>query len=222
MNDTGGLERFAPRPRQKPRSPGTCEDRPMDLGLVDRITADAVGEPGLARLLPPGAQRGGGRHRHRREGAGAAARRVGAGAARRLGIETGGGPARRRMELEQPFEPRWRAGRLSIGYEEERICFLLEIEEFQPEVEEDDPGRSCSRETPSCSGCGRRGSRCWPCRDTRPRWPIGPPDVPVLRQPLDPEGHSCPAMNGHSQADRLSDPGDPRGARHAASSSSSA
>ena len=37
------------------------------------------------------------------------------------------------MALEEPFEPRWRAGKLSIGFDQDQNLFQLEIEEFQPD-----------------------------------------------------------------------------------------
>src|SRR5207244_12244733 len=55
--------------------------------------------------------------------------------------DTGEGPTEEMMELELPFEPAFRAGRLSIGFEEERDLFLLELEEQVPELDEDDPER---------------------------------------------------------------------------------
>ena len=36
------------------------------------------------------------------------------------------------MDLEPPLEPEWRAGRLAIGYEEDRDLLVLEVEEFVP------------------------------------------------------------------------------------------
>src|SRR5919108_5074581 len=59
----------------------------------------------------------------------------------RVGKETGQGPPEEAMGLEEPIVPEWRAGRLSIEYEEDRDAILLEIEELVPgrddEEEED-------------------------------------------------------------------------------------
>src|SRR5207249_4472636 len=58
----------------------------------------------------------------------------------RVGKETGQGPPEEQMELEEPLIPEWRAGRLSIGYHEERDLLLLEVEEVQDEeVQEEEP-----------------------------------------------------------------------------------
>ena len=99
----------------------------MDLGPVDRITADAVGEPGSRTF-----------YLQARHGDDVVTITVEKEQVRLLaasvldllatiGLETGTGPDEDAMDLEEPFEPRWRAGRLSIGYEEDADRFLLEI-----------------------------------------------------------------------------------------------
>ena len=55
----------------------------------------------------------------------------------RVGKETGQGPPEESMGLEEPILPEWRAGRLSIGYQEERDLVLLEAEQIVPEEEAD-------------------------------------------------------------------------------------
>lgn len=56
----------------------------------------------------------------------------------RVGKETGQGPPEEAMGLEEPIVPEWRAGRLSIGYQEDRDLLLLEAEELVPDTEEDE------------------------------------------------------------------------------------
>src|SRR5256885_6204529 len=55
----------------------------------------------------------------------------------RVGKETGQGPPEEQMGLDEPLDPEWRAGRLSIGYQEERDLLMLEAEELLPEDEEE-------------------------------------------------------------------------------------
>jgi uncharacterized repeat protein (TIGR03847 family) len=55
----------------------------------------------------------------------------------RVGKETGQGPPDEEMALEEPIVPEWRAGRLSIGYHEERDLLLLEAEEVVEEASEE-------------------------------------------------------------------------------------
>ena len=148
----------------------------MELEHVDRITAGAVGEPGERTFFLQA--REGDRlvtilvEKEQVELLGTSILEILA----TVGRETGEGPPSDELGLEPPLEPLWRAGRLSIGYAEERDRMLLEIEEL---VEEDEtaPARSSpgsSRRSPSrllppptrdssprASDCGPRGSRCW-------------------------------------------------------------
>src|SRR6266536_5187636 len=55
----------------------------------------------------------------------------------RVGKETGQGPPEELMGLDEPLNPEWRAGRLSIGYQEERDLLMLEAEELLPEDDEE-------------------------------------------------------------------------------------
>src|SRR4051794_30331984 len=110
----------------------------MDLDPVDRITTGAVGPPGQ-RAFYLQARKG-------EEMATVAVEKqqvqlLSASILEilaRVGKETGEGPAEDAMELEEPVEPMWRAGRLSIGYLEDRDLLLLEVHELAVEEEDDD------------------------------------------------------------------------------------
>src|SRR5437867_1164689 len=110
---------------------GTCEDSRMDLGPVDRITTDAIGEPGLRTFYIQA--RSGPElvtivvEKQQVDLLAASILELMA----NLDLETGTGPAEEELDLEQPFEPKWRAGKLSIGYDEGRDLFVLEAEEFR-------------------------------------------------------------------------------------------
>ena len=167
----------------------------MELDPVDRITTDAVGPPG-ERVFYLQARKGPELvtvlvEKQQVQLLSASILEILA----RVGKETGLGPPEEEMALEEPAEPLWRAGRLSIGYLDERELLLLEVEELldeDDEEEEDETEREgerlrlwatpeqmlslsrhgaavCARGRPSCQFCGN---------------------------PLDPEGHVCPAMNG--------------------------
>ena len=116
-----------------------------------------------------------------------------------IGLETGTGPDEDAMDLEEPFEPRWRAGRLSIGYEEDSDQFLLEIEEFQPELEEDDPLLLLQEEAELLRLWASREQMFALSRHAATVVDRGRPTCQFCGNPLDPEGHACPAMNGHSK-----------------------
>ena len=131
----------------------------MDLGPVDRITTDAIGEPG-ARVFYIQARAGlelvtvivekqqvqllaASVLELLEDAPDTAAGSV-------TGPETGPGVEESSMGLEEPLDPRWRAGRLSIGFDQDRDLFVLEVEEFQPDLEDldvDDP-RSIVSESP--------------------------------------------------------------------------
>jgi uncharacterized repeat protein (TIGR03847 family) len=174
----------------------------MDLGPVDRITADAIGEPG-SRTFYLQARHGDDVvtlivEKQQVELLAASVLDLLAS----IGLETGTGPDEEEMELQQPFEPRWRAGRLSIGYEQDRDLFLLEIEEFQPELEEleeDDPERLLAKEPEQLRLWATREQMFALSRHSAAVADRGRPACQFCGNPLDPEGHTCPAMNGHSK-----------------------
>jgi uncharacterized repeat protein (TIGR03847 family) len=209
----------------------------MEMDPVDRITAGAVGPPGERRF-----------YLQARDGLDVATvlvekQQVQLLAASileilaRVGKETGQGPPEDQMELEEPFEPMWRAGRLSIGYQEERDLILLEIEELvategegvaaedpegEPptglvpfEVHEEDPTEA-AEEVEGMDGAedldlpqGER-LRLWATREqmlslSRHGALVasrGRPTCQFCGNPIDPEGHVCPAMNGHLEIGR--------------------
>ncbi len=131
----------------------------------------------------------------------------------RAGKEIGTGPAEAEMELEEPVVPEWRAGRLSIGYDEDRDLVLLEAEEYfeadedgpeelpepvepappKPAPPERDPGKVRFWTSPEQAlALARQGAAVAAA---------GRPRCQFCGNPLDPEGHVCPAMNGHHQAE---------------------
>ena len=111
----------------------------IELDPVERITAGAVGEPGSRSFYLQG--RAGDRlvslllEKEQVQLLAASVVEI----LSRVGKETGQGPAEEEMELEEPVLPEWRAGRISIGYHEERDLLLLEAEEALPEPEGDTP-----------------------------------------------------------------------------------
>ena len=176
----------------------------MELGPVDRITADAVGEPGertfyiqaragteLITVIVEKEQ----------------IQLLAASVLELLeDMETEDQPADEGpMTLEEPLDPRWRAGRLSIGFDDERDLFLLEVEEFRPEIEElqaDDPRTLVP-------GAEAESIRIWASpaqmlglsRHGAAVASRGRPTCQFCGNPIDAEGHACPAMNGHSKRD---------------------
>ncbi|HEX2025853.1 MAG TPA: DUF3090 family protein [Actinomycetota bacterium] len=179
----------------------------IELDPVDRITAGAVGPPGQRVFYLQGRQSD--RlvtvvvEKQQVELLSASLVEILA----RAGKETGQGPPEDEMDLEEPVLPEWRAGRLSIGYDEERDLVLLECEEYVPgtddaEEEEDEaevvqpgtePGRIrfwTSRE--QALALARHGAAVAAA---------GRPRCELCGNPMDPDGHICPALNGHQGTD---------------------
>ena len=182
----------------------------MDLERVDRITAGAFGKPGertfylqartgteLTTLIL---------EKQQVELLSASILDI----LSRVGKETGEGPSEEELELEEPLEPVWRVGRLSIGYEEERDRMVLELEELVPEDEDEEGGEEGREEDveaesvlPDLPEPDR--IRMWATREqmlalSRQGAAVaaaGRPRCEFCGNPIDPEGHTCPAMNGH-------------------------
>ena len=94
------------------------------------------------------------------------------------------------MALQDPIEPRWRVGGLSVGLDPERERFVIEFEELVDE--EDDP----------------REVRIWSDLDQARRLAAhaaeqvdqGRPTCQLCGRPTEPDGdHVCPATNGHGR-----------------------
>jgi uncharacterized repeat protein (TIGR03847 family) len=201
----------------------------VELDPVDRITTDAIGEPG-ERTFYIQARQGGtlvtvAVEKQQVQLLAASILEI----LSRIGKETGQGPGEEEMSLEEPVEPRWRAGRLSIGYLEERDLILLEIEELLPEDEDAEegatPGLRALEELEGVEGLEELEEletlekererdadrvRLWATREqmlslSRQGAAVcsrGRPTCQFCGNPLDPEGHICPAMNGHGQLGR--------------------
>jgi uncharacterized repeat protein (TIGR03847 family) len=165
----------------------------VDLDPVDRITADAVGPAG-ERIFYLQARQGPELvtilvEKQQVQLLSASILEILA----RVGKETGQGPGEEEMELEEPLDPMWRAGRLSIGYLEDRDLLLLEIDELVEEDEEGEPLREGDKlrlwaSPEQMLSLSRHGAAVVA---------RGRPACQFCGNPIDPEGHVCPAMNGH-------------------------
>lgn len=180
----------------------------MELESVDRITAGAVGEPGQRTFY---LQAVAGTEvvtvmveKQQVELLAASILDI----LSRIDKETGEGPSEEDLALAEPLESRWRVGRLSIGYEEEGDRMLLELEELVPgeEEEERDEESGGEFEVPVVpAGPEPDRIRIWASREqmlalSRRGASVaaaGRPRCQFCGNPIDPEGHTCPAMNGH-------------------------
>jgi uncharacterized repeat protein (TIGR03847 family) len=176
----------------------------MDLEHVDKVTTGAVGEPGERTFFLQ--VRSGdvavtiGVEKEQVELLSSSILEILAS----VDKETADGPPEDELELEPPLEPLWRAGRLSIGYSEDRDRMLLELEELVPEGEdEEDEDEATDAPEPD-------RLRVWATREqmlalSRHGAAVaarGRPRCQFCGNPIDPEGHTCPAMNGHRSPTR--------------------
>ena len=181
----------------------------MDLERVDRITAGAIGEPGERTFFLQA--REGDRsitilvEKEQVELLGTSILEILA----TVGRETGEGPPSDELGLEPPLEPLWRAGRLSIGYAEERDLMLLEIEGLvEPEDEDESDVEPEGEGSPEDEGPEPGRVRIWATREqmlalARHGAAVaerGRPKCRYCGNPIDPQGHMCPAMNGHRES----------------------
>jgi uncharacterized repeat protein (TIGR03847 family) len=170
----------------------------MDLGTVDRITTDAVGEPGMRTF-----------YLQARAGAEVVTVIVEKEQVELLArsvLELLADNPREtaiadveddEQTLEDPVDPRFRAGRLSIGFDDTEDRFLLEIDEFVPELEEDDPRSLLVGEPETVTLWASREQMLALARHGEAVVARGRPRCQFCGNPIDPEGHVCPATNGH-------------------------
>lgn len=174
----------------------------MELDNVERITAGAIGEPG-SRTFFIQARQGETSvtvlvEKEQVQLLAASVLEV----LSRLDVETGtGGPSEEEMALEEPCEPIWRAGRLSIGYEEGSDRLLLEMEQLLPDSDEDEDeegeGYAVEVEPERVRIWATREQMLSLSRHGALVCQKGRPTCELCGNPMDPEGHACPATNGH-------------------------
>jgi uncharacterized repeat protein (TIGR03847 family) len=187
----------------------------MELGPVDRITTDAVGEPGQ-RTFYLQARAGGDLVTVvvEKEQVVLLSQSV-LELLADVPLETGALDDAD-LTLEEPIDPRFRAGRLSIGYDPDQDRFLLEITEYDPnedeqdeeagvEPEEEPEEEALIRSLTEALADDRETIRLWASREqmlalSRHGAEVAERGRPTCRfcgNPIDPEGHVCPATNGH-------------------------
>jgi uncharacterized repeat protein (TIGR03847 family) len=113
------------------------------------------------------------------------------------------------LDLQEPLIPAFRVGQLSLSYDPERDRILVVAEEVLAGEDDEDEGSEGSEAS--------EGGAAEPAVEdprqvrlvvTRPQLRVlaehgaevvgkGRPECPLCGNPIDPEGHTCPAQNGH-------------------------
>lgn len=93
------------------------------------------------------------------------------------------------LDLEEPVVPEWRAGQIALEYDEAQDHVAIVVREALPEESEDEPA--------SARLVGRRGQMRALARHAIEVCAAGRPRCQLCGFPIDPEGHTCPALNGH-------------------------
>lgn len=179
--------------------------RSYELDAVERLTADAVGEPGNRTFFLQG-----------RQGdtvvtllvekqqVAVLAREIEDFVARlpapsvpEAEVDPAG------LDLEEPLEPDFRVGPMALGYDEDRDLVILQCEEF---VGEEDPDEFDEPMELPAEGAT---ARFWATRAQMlalaqrgiAAVAAGRPVCPSCGGPIEPGGHFCPPSNGHKRSD---------------------
>lgn len=161
-----------------------------DIDGVDRITAGAVGSPG-ERVFFVQAQAGGQMVTLLAEKE--QVRLLAEALLQLLGTlpETDEGPApdTESLTLDEPLEPEWRVGEMAIEYEDDTGNVEIMITEIESEEDVDGGARARFVVT-------RAQARAMALHALEVV-AAGRPRCQFCGYPLEPDGHICPAMNGH-------------------------
>ena len=105
-------------------------------------------------------------------------------------------PVEGNLELLTPLEPAFRAGQIGIGVDDERQRVVVVVHEISLEEDPD-------TDTPAESQAARFNLSYEQTLALVERIPgvleKGRPICPACGEPMEPEGHSCPRRNGHSE-----------------------
>ncbi len=167
----------------------------FDLNPVDRITVDAIGEPGR-RVFYLQARQGNRLVTLICEKEQVVALTI---AIDHLLLALAGGNAaavvepdpalEEEMELEYPLEPAFRTGQVNLGYDQISGRLVIIAYEMLPEGDESTPSIARFWATPAqMRAFSMQGQRVVAA---------GRPICILCGQPIDPDGHFCPRKNGH-------------------------
>lgn len=97
------------------------------------------------------------------------------------------------LALQPPVEPEWRVGTIALGYEQDSDTVVVSLESVRQPGGDDD----ATEEVQILLGRGQ--TRAF-VRHALAVVAEGRPACPLCGLPVDPDGHVCPASNGHHRA----------------------
>jgi uncharacterized repeat protein (TIGR03847 family) len=174
----------------------------LDLNPVDRITTDAIGEPGR-RVFYLQARKGRDLVTLICEKEQIAALAM---AIDQVLLSLAGGNAdavvepdptiAEGMDLEHPLEPVFRAGQINLGYDQASERIVIVAHKFLSE----DEAETSSDDTPSVVRFWAKPAQMR-ALSIRGQEVVaaGRPICAMCGEPIDPDGHFCPRRNGHKQ-----------------------
>ncbi|MFY9587985.1 MAG: DUF3090 family protein [Actinomycetota bacterium] len=99
------------------------------------------------------------------------------------------------LELEEPLLPEWRIGPMALRYDESRDRILVIASELLEEEEAE-----TEREAATATFVASRAQARALAEHAEEVVEAGRPRCRFCGFPLDPDGHACPAMNGHRES----------------------
>jgi uncharacterized repeat protein (TIGR03847 family) len=164
----------------------------LELDPVDRITIAAVGEPGQRTFMLQARQAEVAVTLVIEKEQAIAIARASQQLLTRVGFpEPPMSPESEEFSFDSTLDPTWRVGSIEMGYMEQRDLVFLQCEELAEEGVE----HSSALFVVTRAQLGALGLKALSIAAS------GRPRCPLCKLPMDPEGHTCPAMNGHGSAE---------------------
>jgi uncharacterized repeat protein (TIGR03847 family) len=100
-------------------------------------------------------------------------------------------------DIEEPLLPEWRVGPMALHYDEARDRIVLIASEAIPVDEDDEPDPEAVPDAATARFVATRSQARALAEHAEEVVEAGRPRCRFCGLPMDPEGHTCPAMNGH-------------------------
>ena len=100
-------------------------------------------------------------------------------------------------DIEEPLLPEWRVGPMALHYDEARDRIVLIASEAIPVDEDDEPDPEAVPDAATARFVATRAQARALAEHAEEVVEAGRPRCRFCGLPMDPEGHTCPAMNGH-------------------------